>query len=289
MNARKFLNVRVSLTVTALALSGAFAFSAMTTSCAGSGGGGSAGSGSGNGGSGGGSSGNGGSTGSGNCGAAPSGGSVNFCNGKAQGAMTGYGWVALGSLDTISDPTCDTDKHAITKANACNTTTNWSTADGLCASGSIPALPAGTPTQSDYDNNWGIEVGVNTSEPPAAKGGTTLGGSYTAVTFTVTGTPTTGLRAQVHRKGDGDNGVFCANLTSGTKISLNSFSTQCWGGCPSGSQAPAGLNDTSTCYPLTAADVPNIDHAHIQVFSAQSSTQSPITVTNLCLKSIVFE
>src|ERR1039457_3147504 len=274
MNARKFLNVRVSLTVTALALSGAFAFFAMTTSCAGSGGGGSAGS---NGGSSGGS-------GSGNCGAASSGGSVNFCNGKAQGAMTGYGWVALGALDTISDPTCDTDKHAITKANACNTTTNWSSSDGLCASGSIPALPA-TPVQSDYDANWGLEIGVNTSEPPAATGGTTLGGSYTAVTFTVTGTPTTGLRAQVHRKGDGDSGVFCANLTSGTKISLSAFSTQCWTGCPGGPAAPAGFNDTSTCYALQASDVPNIDHAHIQVFSGASA----ITVSNLCLTGIKFE
>ena len=285
MNARKFFNVRVSLTVTALALGGALVFSAMTTSCAGSGSGGAGGSGpTGSGGSTGGAAG--GSSGSGSCGAAPSGGSVNFCNGKAQGAMTGYGWVALGSLDVISDPTCDTDKHLITKANACGTTTNWNSSDGLCASASIPALPSPA-AQADYDANWGIEIGVNTSEPPAASGGTTLGGSYTGVTFTVTGTyPTGGLRAQVHRKGDGDNGVFCANMTSGTKISLDQFSTQCWTGCPGGPQAPAGLNTTSgTCYALTAADVPNIDHAHVQVYS----TSAAITVNNLCLKSIVFE
>jgi hypothetical protein len=255
----------------------------MTTSCAGGGDGGSAGSaGSGNGGSTGG--GNGGSTGGGSCGAAPSGGTVNFCNGKAQGAMTGYGWVALGSDDTLTDPTCDTTKTLITKAAACTTTTNWSTADGLCITGSIPPLPA-SPVQADYDKNWGLEIGVNTSEPPAKSGGTTLGGSYSKVTLTVTGTPTSGLRAEIHRKGDGDSGVFCANMTSGTAISLSSFSTQCWSGCPTGNAAPAGISDTSVCYPLTAADVANIDLVGVQV----SSTSSAITVSNLCLTGIKFE
>jgi hypothetical protein len=256
----------------------------MTTSCAGSGSGGAGGSGpTGSGGSTGGAAG--GSSGSGNCGAAPSGGAVNFCNGKAQGLMSGYGWVALGTLDNLSDPTCDTTKTPITKAAACTTTTNWSTADGLCISGTIPGLPA-SPVQADYDANWGLEIGVNTSEPPVAKGGTTLGGAYTSVALTFTGTPTTGLRAEIHRKGDGDSGVFCANISSsGTPISLASFSTQCWGGCPGGTPAPAGIKDTSVCYPLTAADVPNIDLVGVQV----SSTAAPITVSNLCLTNVEFK
>jgi hypothetical protein len=292
MKARNFSNVRFAQAMTAVALGGALAMVACAGNGTSGGNGGSAGpTGQGGTSSNGGSTtnpgGNGGSTGGGSCPSTPSGGTVNFCNGKAQGAMTGVGWVTLGSSDSISDPTCDTDKHAITKANACTTTTNWSSSDGLCTSGSIPALPA-TPVQSDYDNNFGIEIGVNTSQPSdAGAGGPTLGGSYTSVTFTVSGTPTTGLRAQVHRLGDGDKGVFCATMTSGTPILLSSFNTQCWNGssCPTSSQAPAGFNDTNTCYSLTAADIANIDHAHVLVFA----TPSAITVTDLCLKSIVFQ
>ena len=280
MNAKNVSRFGIGLTLTALALCGALAISA---SCAGSGGsGGSAGSGQGGGGGGQGGSGSGGSSSTAGCPTDPgTSGDINFCNGKAQGTATGYGWVALGSLDTISDPTCDTDTHAITKAAPCTTTTNWNASDALCASGSIPALPA-SPVQSDYDNNWGVEIGVNTSEP---SGQTTLGGNYTKVTITVSGSPTTGLRAQVHRKGDGDSGVYCANMTSGTAISLTSFSTQCWSGCPTAAPATGAVNDTSVCYPLAAADIPNIDHVHIQV----PSTQSAITVDKLCLKEILFQ
>jgi len=267
MNARKFLNVRVGLTVTALALSGAMALSA---SCAGSGdSGGSSGS------SGGGSSGSSGG-GSGGSSTTPSGGSSGSCsgsgnicfsNGQAQGAMTGWGWVALGSLDSISDPTCDTDKHAITKANACTTTTNWSTSSSLCISGSIPALPA-APLQADYDNNWGVQIGVNSSDPT----GTTLGGSYSTITYTVTGTPSSGLRAELHRKGDPDATTYCHDMTSGTSIKLTDFNTKCYDSPADGVQ-------------LTSSDVGNLDKVGVQV----SSTQQAIAVTNLCLTGVQFK
>jgi hypothetical protein len=85
------------------------------------------------------------------CLSAPSPGTVVFCDGKARGAMTGYGWVELGALDTITDPTCDADRHAITNESPCTSTINWRTADSLCLSGSIPALH---PTAPDYDHNW---------------------------------------------------------------------------------------------------------------------------------------
>jgi hypothetical protein len=276
MNARKFFNVRVSLTVTALALSGALVISA---SCAGGGGsGGSAGSGnggsagsagSGNGGT---SGGNGGSTGTpGAC--TPSADGVCFSTGKASGVLSGYGWIALGSLDTASSPVCDNSKGTgtasdpITNANACTTTTVWSSSDALCISGNIPALPA-TPAQTDYDNNWGLQIGVNSSDPA----GTPIGSSasYTTVTFNLTGTPLTGLRAELHRQGDPAGTTYCASLVNGKAITLTSFSTQCYG----------GTNDIK----LTTADIPNIDKVGVQV----SSTGTAITVSSLCLTSVQF-
>lgn len=254
MNAKKFLNVRVCLTTTAVALCGALA---LTASCASdsNNNGGSSGS---NGGSSGGGASGGGSSGSCTGGAD----TVCFATGQAQGAMTGYGWVAMGSLDSISSPTCDTGT-PITSTSACTTTTKWSSTDSLCITGSIPALPA-TPVQSDYDNNWGLQIGVNAKEPSDA-----IGRSFSKITITVTGTPSTGLRAELHRKGDPDGTTYCANFVSGTSIVVASFNTACWDG--SGTA-------------LTAADTTNVDKVGVQV----SSTSSAITVTNLCLTGVQF-
>lgn len=263
MNAQKVTKIGIGLTWMALALCGALAVNA---SCAGGGDSNGGAGGNGNGGSGQGGSGSGGSSGTGTCDPAATGNATNFCNGKAQGLFQGWGWVALGKLDTITDPTCDTAKAAITKDVPCTTTTNWSSNNGLCMSGSIPALPA-TPVQTDYDDNWGIQIGVNSSEPP----GTTIAlTSAASVTFTVSGTPMTGLRAMLHRAGDSDSTTYCANMTSGTKISITAFNTKCW---------------DSSGTALTSADLSKIDKAGVQV----SSTASAITVTNLCLNSIVFE
>jgi len=190
-----------------------------------------------------------------------------FSEGKAAGLMTGFGFVALGSLDTMTSPACDTGT-PISKTNACTTTTIWNSNNALCITGSVPALP-GSPQQSDYDNNWGLQVGANTSEPP----GTVLGpsvASYKTITLRVTGTPSTGLRAEIHRLGDPEGTTYCAKMTSGATINLTSFSTECYG----------GSNDVK----LTTADIPNIDKIAVQV----SSTNSAISVTDLCLTSIQF-
>jgi hypothetical protein len=192
---------------------------------------------------------------------------VCFSEGKAVGLMTGYGFVALGSLDTITSPTCDTGT-SISKATPCTAATIWSSNNALCMTGSIPALPA-SPQQSDYDNNWGLQVGANTSEPS----GTALGSSatsYKTITLTVTGAPLAGLRAEIHRLGDPEDATYCAKMTSNTAINLTSFSTECYG----------GSNDVK----LTTADIPKIDKISIQV----SATSSAITVTDLCLTSIQF-
>jgi hypothetical protein len=194
---------------------------------------------------------------------------VCFKDGKAEGAMTGYGWVALGMLDTLTDPTCDTDRHAIDSAHACTTMTNWSTSGSLCISGTIPALPA-APVQSDYDNNWGIQIGVNTSEPP----GITLGKPYTSMAITVAGSPLTGLRAIVHVKGEPAGQAYCAELMSGQAIPMTKFNLECWNG---DAAAPSKA--------LTADNVPNIDKIGIQV----SSTSTEIKVDKLCLQSVAFQ
>jgi len=192
-----------------------------------------------------------------------------FKDGKAAGPLTGYGWLALGMKDELTDPTCDTDHHAIDSAHPCTTTTNWSTSDSLCMSGKIPALPA-VPLQSDYDNNWGIQIGVNTSEPP----GLTLGKKYASITLTVAGKPSTGLRAEIHVKGEPAGQTYCADLTSGTAIQLSTFNQECWNGATA---APAKA--------LSADNIQNIDKVGIQV----SSTMEEIKVETLCLQSIEFK
>jgi hypothetical protein len=278
MNAQIHTKVRIGLTLTALALCGALAFS---VSCAGGGGGegGSAGGGSGGGGSGGGGSGGGGSTGGGTC--TPAADSVCFASGKGEGVLSGYGWIALGVLDTATSPVCDNTANGggaseeITKAKPCPEEGGkavWSKTDAICISGTIPALPA-SPVQKDYDDNWGLLVGFNSSAPP----GTTLGSvgaDYKTITFNVTGEPITGLRGKIHRISDDDNTSYCANIsiTNGTSgpVSLTSFGTQCWGGTAN--------------VKLTAEDIPNINNVGVQV----SSTSSAISVKDLCITGISF-
>jgi hypothetical protein len=191
----------------------------------------------------------------------PTGTTVTFAAGKAQGAMVGYGWVALGTADTITDPTCGPAKTAISAAASCLTSTNWSSASALCVTGTVPAL--GTPP--DYTGNWGLSVGVNAD---TALGG--LGQSFSSITIAVSGSPSSGLRAMVHKKGDPDATSYCATLTSGA-MPLTSFSTTCY--------TPAAPGT-----PITAADVPNIDKISVQV----SSGTAAIAVSNLCITGITF-
>jgi len=192
-----------------------------------------------------------------------------FKDAKADGPLKGYGWIALGMQDMLTDPTCDTDKHVIDTAHACTTTTNWSTSDSLCMSGKIPALPA-TPAQVDYDTNWGIQIGVNTSEPP----GLTLGKSYASIAITISGKPTTGLRAELHVKGEPAGQTYCADMTSGTAIPLSTFNQECWNGATAASSKALSMDN-----------IQNIDKVGIQV----SSTMEEIKVENLCLQSIEFK
>jgi hypothetical protein len=189
---------------------------------------------------------------------------VTFSNGMAKGAMSGYGWVTMGAKDGVTSPLCGTTP--ITPSAPCpSTSTKWESTSALCISALIPALSA-SPTPTEYAENWGVQVGANASPatPPAG-----LGRTYSTITLNFTGTPSSGLRAIVHRSGDTDDKSYCAIVTSDTPIPLTSFNTTCWDG-------------TGTS--LTAADVSKIDRVGLEVVAARQE----IPVTSLCLTSIVF-
>lgn len=205
--------------------------------------------------------GNGGTGGLGSGGVAGSAGnSVSFVSGRAEGAMTGYGWVALGQPDSVSAPTCHGGT-PVTSASDCPQY-DWPTSAGLCLSGKIPAVS----NPADYSSNWGIMVSAEVSAPA----GGTLGRSFQSILFDISGSAPAGLRGVLHRKGDPSDVIYCALLTSGRALTFTSFATQCWDG-----------SGTS----LTLDDVPNIEWLGIQVPSGLSA----VTVSNLCLMGLVFK
>ena len=185
---------------------------------------------------------------------------VTFKNGKGVGAMTGYGYVALGADDSISDPTCGTSEAEITAAADCKTTTNWNAEDKLCMTGSIPALG----DEPDYEANWGVSVGLNATDPDT--GG--LGQSFSSVTITTSGSPSSGLRAIVHLKGDGESVQYCSPLTSGTAIPFTDFSLTCWDTAKPGTA-------------ITAAQVKDIDKIAVQVNSGSTAIDVDLCITKI--------
>lgn len=128
---------------------------------------------------------------------------------------------------------------------------------------SIPALDAAKP---DYTANWGVQIGVDSTD---AKGG--LGQSLSSVTIAISGSPTSGLRAKVHLKGDAEGTDYCAAYTTGA-ISFTSFTKTCYDTASPGTA-------------ITAADVSKIDQIGIQVPSGSAA----ISVSNLCITGITFK
>lgn len=188
---------------------------------------------------------------------------VTFQDGRAQGLMYGYGWVASGALDIVRSPTCAGEP--LSAAVPCDVGLVWSSSNALCVTGTVPALPP-VPSAADYAANWGILVSAEATDP----GGGSWGYAFQQVTFNVSGLPSSSLRAVVHRKGDDEGANYCATLSPGTAIAFTAFNSACWDG--------SGLN-------LQAADVPNIDWMGVQVFSGFSA----VSVRNLCLTSIQFK
>jgi len=190
---------------------------------------------------------------------------VTFNLGKGVGAMTGYGWAALGPADTLTSPTCGAGT-PITSTDPCLSETNWGNTypgypNALCASGTIPS--------TNPSVNWGIQVGVNANDPDASG----IDQAFKTVAVSASGVPTGDVRIELHRSGDADATTYCAHWTnSATAVQLTSFNTNCWD--------TTGQTGTK----LTAADVPTIDKVGLQV----SPGSTTITLTNLCVHSITF-
>jgi hypothetical protein len=192
---------------------------------------------------------------------------VTFQYGQAVGAITGYGWIALGVLDRVTDPTCGYSGTPITPTTPCMDVTNWNSATALCVSGYIPALPA-VPTATDYSNNWGIQIGVNST--PAFG---IISRVYSTISASISGLSTPGFRLELHRLGDPDSTTYCyEGVTSGMQVPLIGFNTACWD-----STGSSGIK-------FAAADAALIDKVGVQI----SSLPTAITLTNMCLNGFTF-
>lgn len=198
--------------------------------------------------------------------------SVAFAQGRAQGAMSGYGYVSLGVLDRVTSPTCGgmpigslaPSEPPVTFDSTCwpNAIT-WSSSSALCVNGEIPAWSP-SPSYMDYLINWGILVGAATRDPVQG-----IGVSYRTVALTVTGGECDTMRAVVHLADDPANLVYCAAMTSGVPIRLSSFNTECFFG--SGTA-------------LSLSDVPKIDKVAVQV----PSRRTAVKLKDFCLTKIEF-
>jgi hypothetical protein len=193
-----------------------------------------------------------------------------FVAGRAQGALSGYGSVSLGVVDSVTSPTCNgmqiggvtPSMPPVTFNSTCRPSAiTWGTATGLCASGTIAGWSA-NPSYVDSMIDWGILVGVATGEPVQA-----LGVAYDSITLTVSGWSSGTLFAVVHLADDASNLTYCARMTSGNSIKLSSFNTECFFG-----------NGKSLC----DSDMERIDKIGVQV----PSSQSPSTLSDFCLTQI---
>jgi len=107
----------------------------------------------------------------------------------------------------------------------------------------------------DYTSDWGLQIAMNSSNPPADSSGNghTLGTAYSTITYDITPaavTPAnTAIRAIVHLVSQPCyEDPYCATIpASGAVLTLTDFNTECW---------TSTACTTSTCKQLTAADVP---------------------------------
>jgi hypothetical protein len=224
---------------------------------------------------------------------------VTFKDGKAQGPLTGYAYIALGIQNTETSPLCEDDPNdpndvanprpitapdpnTCDKVGAtCPTTgrTVWNSTSALCITGTIPKVQG-----TDYTDDWGLQIAMNSSTPPADSSGNghTLGTTYSTITYDITPeaiTPTnTAIRAIIHLVSqECYANPYCATIpASGAVLTLTDFNTECW---------TSTKCTTATCLQLGAADVPNIDKVGVQI---SSDTANPYIVTNFCLNSITF-
>ncbi len=197
----------------------------------------------------------GGSTATGSC-TTNTGKTVTFnTSGKACGAVTGWAFLAMGTLDTVSVPTCGNPPVAISATASCTTTTNWPTT-GICVTGSVPTNP------SPY-TSWGINIGANATDPS----GSGLGQTFSTVAISATGAPSGATFRYVISVGTVD---YCAAATLGTAVAFSTFNTKCY-------DAPAD----GTAYAGTGS---NITGVQLQIVPGTAT----ITISSMCLTGITF-
>jgi hypothetical protein len=193
-----------------------------------------------------------------------------FLSGRAQGALTGQGYVSLGVIDTVTSPTCNgmqigglsPSMPPVTFNSTCRPSAiTWDSEAGLCVSGTIPGSSS-NPSYMDYMIDWGIMVGVAAREPVQP-----IGIAYSSIALMVSGWDSGPLFAVVHLDGDANNLTYCARMTTGMAIKLSSFNTECVFG--SGKR-------------LAEGDAERIDKIGVRIPPSQSTT----TVADFCLTKI---
>jgi hypothetical protein len=227
---------------------------------------------------------------------------VTFKDGKAQGPMTGYAYIALGKQNSETSPLCEEDPNDPNDPNnpysflrpitapdpntcdkphaTCPTDgrTIWNSPTALCITGLIPKVQG-----VDYTSDWGLQIAMNASDPPADKGGQTLGRNYSTITYEITPeaiTPTNNaVRAVIHLVSqECFADPYCATIpVSGAVLKLTEFNTECWNGPVCGAGA--------ACKQLKPEDVPNIDKVGVQI---SSDINNDYIVNNFCLNNIKF-
>jgi len=140
----------------------------------------------------------------------------------------------------------------------------------LCISGTIPKVD--TSSSSAWQDNWGIQIGMNVSNPP----GETLGKKYKSITYTwddgKIDPENKAIRAIAHRKGDDLETSYCATVTNGTSASFIAFNTACW--------------EPAKGTAMTEDDVANIDKIGLQI---SSDEKKEYKIADFCLRKVTFE
>lgn len=138
-------------------------------------------------------------------------------DGRLDGPMTGYAWVAAGAGATISSPaSCD--------SRGCFKETHGA----LCTSGSIPALACtgqGTPQLScNWSSDWGAILGLDTS----AGGGPWLSNAPSTISIAYHGGHAA-YRLNAHLAGDPNEKQYCVDgYQSGQVVAAGMFKSACW-------------------------------------------------------------
>ncbi len=155
--------------------------------------------------------------------AAPSGRRVVIGNdGKLEGVASGYAWVAAGESTTVTSP------------SPCNFNGCFKNTGGqLCTKGNIGVLSCtgqGTPQyQCNWDKNWGVVLGFNTSQPPGPWGNNaprTIAVNYTSVAHAGSAGH---FRLTAHVTGDPYSKQYCIDYyTPGAVVQPSDMKSQCW-------------------------------------------------------------